>query len=40
MNSAVGPIFNESFGKKKMFVGPVNSAQDPLTGIRDSLNSA
>ena len=24
------PIFNESFAKKKRFVGPVNSAQNPL----------
>ena len=31
VNSVVWPIFNESFVKKKKFVGPVNSARDPLT---------
>ena len=30
MNSIVKPIFNESLCEKKRFVGPVNSAQDPL----------
>ena len=30
MNSAVEPIFNESFDEKKKFVGPVNSTRDPL----------
>ena len=31
MNSAVTPIFNKNFVEKKRFVGPVNSARDPLT---------
>ena len=30
VNSAVRPIFNESFAEKKKFVALVNSAQDPL----------
>ena len=30
MNSTIRPISNESFVKKKRFVDPVNSAQDPL----------
>ena len=30
MNSVVGPIFNEIFVEKKIFVGLMNSAQDPL----------
>jgi len=30
MNSALESIFNESFLKKKRFVGPMNSARDSL----------
>ena len=30
MNSTVRPIFNESFVEKKRFMGPMNSARDPL----------
>ena len=30
MNSVMGSILNENFGKKKRFVGLVNNAWDPL----------
>ena len=30
VNSAVESIFNKSFTEKKRFMGPVNSARDPL----------
>jgi len=33
VNSAIRPIFNESFVEKKIFVGPVNSARDPLESL-------
>ena len=39
MNSVVGPIFNESFIEKKRFVGPVNSARDPLDSHRTRIST-
>ena len=38
MNSAVRPIFNENFVEKG-FVGPVNSARDPLEKHKSHRNA-
>ena len=39
VNSAVWPIFNESFAKKRGFAGFVNTAQDPLEKHKSHRNT-